>query len=884
MSKKQKAFLYYSFITALCIIFSYRFCRISVQAQGTIYEIEDEGNLGIQYDDFEDYEPRAYGWIDSLNELHTFSTLGTQGCIYDCIALGENEAVVYAVGNANKSSLSFPETIYDSVSEKNRTIVGVISLQEKKDAMKKEKSTPDDYKSSSESRIIGCFDYYDNGDDCTESLKSITFPKTIRFIGHGAFYGFTNLESVTFFSDKELTIERQAFRSCLALKTVDLSNVKGKTRFEARAFANCTSLTSFDFPDGSTVSDYALQGCYNMKRVTNAPGYLSLSSCDYYGYDGFDYNAPLDWKPQLEYVSYGNGPKHASVSLNAIKAVPNGDGSYSMVGNDDLSSLKEIILPQTAESIGNFANSSLTNVILPASVKKINEYAFKGCSHLKSINISNVTYIGAEAFKNCSSLASIGSWPKNLDIFGSEAFYGCKDLHVAVYDPRDNYNKEFDFSGVTSITFSKELMAVMDDSLRGLKDLKEINIDGGITTKKYYMSKDGVLYSRNFYLEEYKTEKTGKWELIKYPAKKSVGINYTIPDFVFELREFAFENCRFSQIHIPVTVSGFNEYWACEDGTPTSNKKIKNGDTIAYFGPFGLMDNKPEIYLVKYSYAYYTFLYGQKAKKETISLWSYGAANGEGTKISAVYPSYKLENGPKIKISYKLNGGTNSKKNPSTMTAGTTIKIYEPTKSGYIFDGWEASYEVNLEKNELTPERSALDEGKFTLTAYWKKIKNGTEATVGSNTYKIGKNDNVSYVNTNSSATSITIPDSVKISGKTYKVTSIEKNAFKGNKKLKKVVIGKNVTSIGANAFSGCKALTKVTIKKGDISTIGAKAFYGCKKLNNFSIAGIKLKKVGSNAFKNTNTKITFKCPKSKLMNYKKLFAKAGASKKATYK
>ena len=43
------------------------------------------------------------------------------------------------------------------------------------------------------------------------------------------------------------------------------------------------------------------------------------------------------------------------------------------------------------------------------------------------------------------------------------------------------------------------------------------------------------------------------------------------------------------------------------------------------------------------------------------------------------------------------------------------------------------------------------------------------------------------------------------------------------------------------------------------------------------------MKKVGRDAFKNTNTKITFKCSKSVLKKYEKLFTKAGASKKAKY-
>ena len=53
-------------------------------------------------------------------------------------------------------------------------------------------------------------------------------------------------------------------------------------------------------------------------------------------------------------------------------------------------------------------------------------------------------------------------------------------------------------------------------------------------------------------------------------------------------------------------------------------------------------------------------------------------------------------------------------------------------------------------------------------------------------------------------AKSVKVPDTITISGKKYKVTSIKANAFKGNKKLTSVTIGQNVKSIGKNAFNGC--------------------------------------------------------------------------------
>lgn len=71
----------------------------------------------------------------------------------------------------------------------------------------------------------------------------------------------------------------------------------------------------------------------------------------------------------------------------------------------------------------------------------------------------------------------------------------------------------------------------------------------------------------------------------------------------------------------------------------------------------------------------------------------------------------------------------------------------------------------------------------------------------------------------------IRIKNTIKFNGKKYKITSIGKNAFKDNKKIKSVTIGKNVTKIGSKAFFGCKKLKKVVIKSKKLKKIGKKAF-----------------------------------------------------------
>ena len=78
----------------------------------------------------------------------------------------------------------------------------------------------------------------------------------------------------------------------------------------------------------------------------------------------------------------------------------------------------------------------------------------------------------------------------------------------------------------------------------------------------------------------------------------------------------------------------------------------------------------------------------------------------------------------------------------------------------------------------------------------------------------------------------VDIPATVTLQGTTYKVTSIAAKAFYNNKKLKKIVIGKNVVQIGKKAFYGCSNLKNIVIKTKEFTakTVGKKAFYKVHK------------------------------------------------------
>lgn len=108
---------------------------------------------------------------------------------------------------------------------------------------------------------------------------------------------------------------------------------------------------------------------------------------------------------------------------------------------------------------------------------------------------------------------------------------------------------------------------------------------------------------------------------------------------------------------------------------------------------------------------------------------------------------------------------------------------------------------------------------------------------------------------TKRSFTSLTIPSSVKIGNYVYKVTEIGTKAFRNNKSLKKVVIGKNVKKVSAYAFDGDKSLKNVKISSKMIKEVGKKAFRGIDK------------------------KAVIKVPSGKFRTYQKLLAKKGQGK-----
>lgn len=92
--------------------------------------------------------------------------------------------------------------------------------------------------------------------------------------------------------------------------------------------------------------------------------------------------------------------------------------------------------------------------------------------------------------------------------------------------------------------------------------------------------------------------------------------------------------------------------------------------------------------------------------------------------------------------------------------------------------------------------------------------KAGTKYTVGGNQYTVLKAGlSVRFSKANPKAKTVTIPNTIKVDGISYKVAEVGANAFKNNKKVKKVTIGANVVKIANKAFNKCPSIRNVIIK-----------------------------------------------------------------------
>lgn len=277
-------------------------------------------------------------------------------------------------------------------------------------------------------------------------LKSITFGEGVTSVGWHAFGYCYNLESVkitdisswcniTFDgteSSNPLYYAKRMYLNNELLENLiipsDVSCIKD------RVFAYCTSLVNISIPSSVTsIGDYTFAYCTSLSSI-NIPD--SVTNIGKYAlYDTFYYNNTANWENNVLYINnhlinYDSFARNTATCniKDGIKTIASNAFYYC-------DSLENIIIPNSVENIGQYAFHccrGLTNIDIPYSITNIDVGTFSNCSALVNISIPNsVTAIGDKAFEYCTSLTNI-TLPNSVTKI-EYAFSGCSKLKSVFY-------------------------------------------------------------------------------------------------------------------------------------------------------------------------------------------------------------------------------------------------------------------------------------------------------------------------------------------------------------------------------------------------------------------------------------------------------------------
>ncbi len=331
--------------------------------------------------------------------------------------------------------------------------------------------------------------------------KNTIIPNSVTSIGEDAFYGCTDLTSVTI-PNSVTSIGDRAFGNCSGLTSFTIPN--SVTSIGNSAFSGCSGLTSFTIGNSvTTIGDNAFNGCRGLTSVIIPNSVTSIGSSAFSGCSG-GLNSIQ--------VESGNQKYDSRNNCNAI---------IETSSNTLILGCENTIIPSNMESIGSGAFSGCTGLIsvtIPACVTSIGRGAFSGCSNLATITVdaenkvfnspdgsnaiiettsntlvagckttiipNNVTSIDGSAFSGCSGLISV-TIPYSVTSIGSYAFYGCSGLtsvtipnSVTSIDGSAFYN----CSSLTSVTIPNSVTSIGNYAFSRCSSLTYVTIPNSVTS------------------------------------------------------------------------------------------------------------------------------------------------------------------------------------------------------------------------------------------------------------------------------------------------------------------------------------------------------------------------------------------------------------------
>ena len=322
-------------------------------------------------------------------------------------------------------------------------------------------------------------------EECT-SLEGIVIPENVKTVSGSAFYKCSSLAEVTIPDSVETiyssSFDRTAFynnsenweNGVLYLGPYLLKvsqNISGNytvregtTVVASSAFMDCVNLVSVVFPDGVYIIGSGVFGdCHNLKNVTLPASIKRIGAGAFSTATKIEniYITDIDAWCDIDFEDAGANPfkygKNLYINNQLTTELTLSEGidnikDYTFYG---MKNVKSISLPQSVSAIGTeaFYNCSLLeNINIPDNVESIGTSAFSGCKSIKNIKIpESCLSIADGAFAYCSALEAV-ELPKNLANLGSSAFSDCSNLKaIEIPDTIDIINSYL-FSGCTNLS------------------------------------------------------------------------------------------------------------------------------------------------------------------------------------------------------------------------------------------------------------------------------------------------------------------------------------------------------------------------------------------------------------------------------------------------
>lgn len=254
-----------------------------------------------------------------------------------------------------------------------------------------------------------------------EFVKKIILPDTVRYISDEAFYQPTDWTTKNFSSLMEIvlpeglkTIGKDAFGMNMELQKIEIP--ASVTDIERGAFYGCTNLSSVTFKGNNTFVHGGAFG--SLMYGESFAGFLS----ELYNEWLYDDNSSdfFVWQNQL--LAY-KGESKTPVIPDSVKAI----AGKAFAGSE----ITGVTIPQGVKEIGQYAfyeTGTLESVVIPSSVEVIDNNGFCDCPALKSVTFNKgLKRINDSAFADCEALTSI-NLPEGLTVLEDCAFNNCVNL------------------------------------------------------------------------------------------------------------------------------------------------------------------------------------------------------------------------------------------------------------------------------------------------------------------------------------------------------------------------------------------------------------------------------------------------------------------------